>query len=291
MQVTPQRVLRLDGPAFAASFERREATTFRHELFSHPLLKVEAIADLADRLAAHSVVCDDAVKPLLVPGGGPPRGVVSRPGDLIRDLESSATWMTLLNIEQDQAYRDLIQECLEDLAPFAQRFAGDIRRPAGFIFVSSPNSVTPAHFDIEHSIPMQIQGRRTLGVGVFTTPDDKEREILRYWSGSHGRIEVMPIERATYDTEPGFGAYIPPLQPHWIMNGPSPSVSVTLTFFTRDTDQDSLVRAFNQHLINRGRRATPPGRSLIKDAAKVAVMRMMDMRHRIGYGSDGDDEG
>ena len=291
MQAAAQRVLRLDGPAFAASFERREATTFRHELSSHPLLKIEAIADLADRLAAHSVVCDEAVKPLLVPGGGPPRGVVSRPGDLIRDVESSGTWMTLLNVEQDHAYRDLMEECLKDLAPFAQRFAGDIRRPAGFIFVSSPNSVTPAHFDIEHSIPMQIQGERTLGVGVFATPGDKEREIGRYWSGSHGRIEVMPVERATYGTEPGFGAYIPPLQPHWIKNGPSPSVSMTLTFFTRDNDEDSLVRAFNQHLINRGRRPTPPGRSLIKDAAKVGVMRLSALRHRFGSGSDEIGEG
>ena len=171
----------------AASFDRREATTFRHELSSHPLLKIEAIADLADRLAAHSVVCDDAVKPLLVPGGGPPRGVVSRPGDMIRDLESSGTWMTLLNVEQDHAYRDLMEECLEDLAPFAQRFAGDIRRPAGFIFVSSPDSVTPAHFDIEHSIPMQIQGKREeLGIGVFATRDDKEREIRRSGLGRTG---------------------------------------------------------------------------------------------------------
>ena len=54
--MVPQRVLRLDGSAFAASFDRREPTTFRHELSSHPLLKIEAIADLADRLAAHSVV-------------------------------------------------------------------------------------------------------------------------------------------------------------------------------------------------------------------------------------------
>lgn len=291
MQTAPQRVLRLDGPAFAASFERREAMTFRHELSSHPLLKIEAIADLADRLAAHSVVCDEAVKPLLVPGGGPPRGVVSRPGDLIRDVESSGTWMTLLNVEQDHAYRDLMQECLKDLAPFAQRFPGDIRRPAGFIFVSSPNSVTPAHFDIEHSIPMQVQGERTLSVGVFETPGDKEREIGRYWSGSHGRIEVMPITRATFGTEPGFGAYIPPLQPHWIENGPSPSVSMTLTFFTRDNDEDSLVRAFNQHLIDRGRPATPPGRSLIKDAAKVGVMQLSALRHRFGSRSEGVGEG
>ena len=95
----------------------------------------------------------------------------------------------------------------------------------------------------------------------------------------------MPEDRANYDTEPGFGAYIPPLQPHWIMNGPTPSVSMTF-IFTRDTDEDSLVRSFNQHLITRGRRATPPGRSLGKDAAKVAVMRLAGLRNRSGYGAD-----
>jgi hypothetical protein len=277
-----ERFLTFDGPSFAAAFDRREPTPFSHDLSEHPLLKIEAIADLADRLAAHSVVCDEAVKPLLVPGGGPERGVVSRPGDLIRDLETSGSWLTLLNVEQDHAYRALVNDCLQDLAPFAQRFPGDLRRASGFIFVSSPDSVTPAHFDIEHSIPMQVTGARTLSIGTFETREDKEREILRYWSGSHGRIEVMPEERVSYETAPGFGAYIPPLTPHWITNGPTSSVSMTITFFTRDTDEDSLVRAFNQRARRLGIHATPPGRSLVKDAAKVATMRLSAFRHRLG---------
>ena len=65
---------------FSGSFWRREAVPFSHVLQDHPLLKIPSIADLADRLAEHSVVCDQAVKPLLVPGGGPARGVQPRPG-------------------------------------------------------------------------------------------------------------------------------------------------------------------------------------------------------------------
>ena len=270
--------LQIDGEGFGAAYDRREPATFSHTLQDHPLLKVEAIADLADRLASHSVVCDRAVKPLLVPGGGPPRGVVPRPGDLIRNLESSDSWLTLLNVEQDQAYRQLMDECLHEVEPLAQRFRGDVRRPAGFIFVSSPNSVTPAHFDIEHSIPMQIQGSRTLTIGSFGGRSDREHEIARYWSGSHGRIESMHKERASYETAPGFGAYIPPFVPHWITNGPASSVSMTLTFFTRDTDDDSQIRAFNQRLKRLGSAPTPPGQSLWLDAAKVGVMRLYGLR-------------
>jgi hypothetical protein len=284
--------LEIDGEGFGAAFDRREPATFSHTLQDHPLLKVEAIADLADRLASDSVVCDRAVKPLLVPGGGPPRGVVPRPGDLIRNLESSDSWLTLLNVEQDQAYRQLMDECLQEVEPLAQRFRGDMRRPAGFIFVSSPNSVTPAHFDIEHSIPMQIQGSRTLTIGSFGGRSDREHEIARYWSGSHGRIESMNKERASYEAVSGFGAYIPPFVPHWITNGPAPSVSMTLTFFTRDTDEDSQIRAFNQRLKRLGRLPTPPGRSLWLDAAKVGVMRLYGLRRYLsGRGSERGTEG
>ena len=32
----------------------------------------------------------------------------------------------------------------------------------GFIFVSSPNSVTPYHFDPEHNILLQIRGSKVM---------------------------------------------------------------------------------------------------------------------------------
>jgi hypothetical protein len=141
--------------------------------------------------------------------------------------------------------------------------------------------VTPAHFDIEHSFPMQIQGHRTLTLGNFRTPVDREHELERYWGGSHGRIESMPEEFTSFTLRSSRGVYIPPLVPHWITNGPTPSVSMTLTFFTRDTDEDALIRVFNRKMRRLPGSRTPPGRSLWLDALKVAVMRANGLRERI----------
>ena len=276
----------LDDTGFEEAFAKRRPVQFRHNLQEHPLLELGAIADLADRLAGHSVVSESAVKPLLVPAGGPARGAEPRPGDLIRDVEHSGSWLTLLNVEQDPAYGELVDTCLDQFQPYVERFPRDMRRRAGFIFVSSPNSITPAHFDIEHSLIMQIRGHKTLTYGEFGTRRAREHEVRRYWSGSHGRIESLPSESLSYELEPGIGALIPPITPHWVRNGEAPSVSVTLTFFTRDTDEDTLIQSLNSRL--RRLRISPKeaGQSPITDVAKVSAMRLYGQRHRLGLGGD-----
>ena len=35
-------------------------------------------------------------------------------------------------------------------------------KPQGFIFVSSPNAVTPYHFDPEHNILLQLRGTKVM---------------------------------------------------------------------------------------------------------------------------------
>jgi hypothetical protein len=101
------------------------------------------------------------------------------------------------------------------------------------ITVSSPNSVTPAHFDIEHSLLMQVSGSKTVSFARFETDTARWHEVERYWDGPHGRIESLPPELASYSLTPGRGVYIPPVAPHWVHNGPAISLSVTLTYFTR----------------------------------------------------------
>ena len=125
---------------------------------------------------------------------------------------------------------------------------GKMRNRVGFIFVSSPNSVTPAHFDIEHSLLMQVSGSKTVSFGRFETDADRWHEVERYWDGSHGRIESLPPELASYPLTPGRGVYIPPVAPHWVHNGPAISLSVTLTYSTDATERENMIEAFNAHL-------------------------------------------
>jgi hypothetical protein len=243
-----------------------------HDLQDDARLTVAAVADLADRLPRKSVICDTAAQPLLVPQGGPPRGVLARPGDVIRNLVDANAWLTLLNIEDDPAYADLMNTMLDQVQPATIAKGGMCKRVA-FIFVSSPNSVTPAHFDIEHSLLMQVSGAKAVSIGRFESEQTKRHEVERYWDGSHGRVEGLPIEIASYTLTPGRGVYIPPVVPHWVHNGPAISLSVTLTYFTGATDRENLVEACNAHLRRVHLNPRPPGESTTADLTKIVAMR------------------
>jgi hypothetical protein len=254
---------------------------FAHGLHEDPRLAIAAVADLADRLPRQSVICDTAAQPLLVPQGGPPRGALSRPGDVIRNIRDANSWLTLLNIEADPQYADLMNDMLDKLEQEMVGRQGKMRNRVGFIFVSSPNSVTPAHFDIEHSLLMQVSGAKTVSFGRFEDDQSRRHEVERYWDGSHGRIESLPAELASYHLVPGRGVYIPPVAPHWVHNGPAVSLSVTLTYFTTATERENLIEACNSRLRSLHLNPRQPGESGPVDAAKLVAMRTNGLGKRI----------
>lgn len=254
---------------------------FAQHLHEDDRLTIEAVADLADRLPRQSVIYDTAAQPLLVPQGGPPRGVLPRPGDVIRDLENANAWLTLLNIEADPAYADLMNTLLDELECGMPARHQEMRHRVGFVFVSSPNSVTPAHFDIEHSLLMQVRGSKKVSFGRFGNDADRWHEVDRYWDGSHGRIESLPPELASYLLTPGQGVYIPPIAPHWVHNGPAISLSVTLTYFTAATERENMIEAFNARLRRLHMTPRHAGQSAPADMAKVAVMRASALASRL----------
>ena len=138
---------------------------------------------------------------------------------------------------------------------------GRMRKRVAFVFVSSPNSVTPVHFDIEHSLLMMVSGKKTVSIGRFESDAVRRHEVDRYWDGSHGRIENLPPEVATFTMTPGRGVYIPPGTPHWVHNGPDISLSVTLTYFTAATVRENRIEDFNSHLRRRHMKPQEPGHS------------------------------
>src|ERR1043166_5731556 len=90
---------------------------FIHDLHLDDRLTLASVADLADRLPRRSVIADTATQPLLVPQGGPPRGALQRPGDVIRDLHNANAWLTLLNVEADPGMAELMNTQLDQPEP------------------------------------------------------------------------------------------------------------------------------------------------------------------------------
>ena len=273
-----------DVPA-GGSFPDRP-TGFVHDLHRDERLSLGAIAALADRLQ-QSVIYDTAAQPLLVPEGGPPRGALEHPGDVIRGLESAQAWLTLLNVEQDPDYADLMHRTLDQLEPGMLAAQGKMRNRAGFIFVSSPNSVTPVHFDIENSLLMQANGAKTVSFGSFGDTQAGRYEIERYWGGSHGRVESMPAELGTFPLTSGSGVYLPPLVPHWVHNGPAVSISITFTYFTNASVRRNRIEDLNARLRRLRLSPRPPGESVAADAVKAAAAGALGFARHVGSGIAG----
>jgi mannose-6-phosphate isomerase-like protein (cupin superfamily) len=257
---------------------------FIHDLHLDDRLTLAAVADLADRLPRRSVIADTAAQPLLVPQGGPPRGALERPGDVIRDLHNANAWLTLLNVEDDSDMAEVMNTQLDQLESGMTAKQGKrvkMRKRVAFVFVSSPNSVTPVHFDIEHSLLMQVSGSKTVSIGRFESDAVRRHEFDRYWDGAHGRIETLQPEEAAYTMTPGRAVYIPPGTPHWVHNGPDISLSVTLTYFTAATVRENRVESFNAVLRRRHMKPREPGHSATVDIAKVCALGALTIGQRL----------
>jgi hypothetical protein len=262
------------GRDFVRHTEQRTPMTFTHGLSEHPSLALDAIADLAEQLGPDSISAERAAKPVLASDADARQLTAGTIGDQVRRLAANDSWFTLLNIEQVPDYRALVDEILDAIARSAGRPPEELRRRMGFVFASSPGSVTAAHFDIEHSLLLQLQGNRTIGLGRFADEAEREHEVGRYWSGtSYGRLESMPVQDLKLPLSPGTAVYIPPYTPHWITNGDATSLSLTVTFFDRSNEDESLVQAFNSKISRLGLRPRPYGRHPYADRGKAALMR------------------
>jgi hypothetical protein len=275
----------LEEIPFGGAFPEQPAE-FVHGLHHDDRLALPSIADLADRLP-QSVIYDTSAQPLLVPQGGPPRGALERPGDVIRNLVDAKAWLTLLNVEEDPEYAEMMNTALDQIEPGMIDRHGKMRNRAAFIFVSSPNSVTPAHFDIEHSLLMQVSGAKTVSIGGFESEAARRHETERYWDGSHGRVESMPRELASCPLSPGMGVYIPQVVPHWVHNGPAVSISITFTFFTTATVRKNRIEDLNARLRRLHLNPRPPGQSASIDAAKTAAIGAVGLARHMRTGIAG----
>lgn len=266
------RLLDIDPDAFRVNFARGSFGV-RHGLPDHPLLTVEAVAELADALPESSIEHNTG-KVAAVVGDRPVERVHQSPGEIARGIETNGCWMVLKNIEQVPRYHALLDELLDEVTPYVADNEGGMNLREGFVFLSAPNSTTPAHTDHEHNFLLQIRGPKHFHVGVFHDPQVHQRQIEKMYSGARN-LDRLPDDPQLYDLGPGDGLYVAPCAPHWVETLDQVSVSLSITFRTPVTERALQVHAINRHL--RRLHITPmgPGKSAGRDRAKVSAFRAL----------------
>lgn len=243
-----------------AAFEPFRIMTVTHQLMGHPLLQLDSLQALASRLAAQGSVRthNDQVTAATDFHHAPDTHKAHlSPEETIKQIADAKAWMSLLNVQRDPTYRKLVDEVLDEVRPKIEKKDPGMHYRAGWIFVTSPNTVTPYHFDHEHNFILQILGNKTVHVWdpldrVVVTEEALElfhakynRDLLK-WS------EEVERRAHVFEFKPGIGAYMPQTAPHWVKNGNNVSVTLSCTYYTEATRRRQLLHRTNYSLRKMG---------------------------------------
>jgi len=262
------------------SFEPWKIQALTHALADHPLLQLDALVELGKRQQERKLVrthsadatagTSFAEAPTLHPNA---KDAVAT----LADIAKAKAWMSLLNVQADPIYRRLIDEILDEVRPIVDRRDPGMCYRAGWIFVSSPNTVTPFHMDHEHNFILQIRGKKRL-----YTWDPFDRQVVseraqELFHDQHSRelvtwSEAWRARARVFELEPGLGGYMPSTTPHMVENGDGPSITISFTYYTDATRQRELLYRGNARLRRLGIDPLPVGASPDRDRVKHAVL-------------------
>jgi hypothetical protein len=261
----------------------------RHRVMEHPLLQWDALMELGKRLeplgqfrthtnqATAGTSFNDA-----------PRLYRNRSSatDVIANLSDAKAWMSLLNVQTDPVYRGLVDEILDSVRPGIEKIDPGMSYRAGWIFLASPNTVTPYHFDTEHSFILQLQGHKTLYVWDPQDLEAASEHVRDRFHAFHDRSllvwrEELRERAHKFRLEPGVGAYMPCTSPHLVENDDNPSLTASFTFYTDSTRRSAGLHRMHARLRNLGVAPPPIGRHPALDAAVYGLYRG---RHVVGRG-------
>jgi hypothetical protein len=259
------------------------AGTFAHGLAGHPLFETEALAQLASRMRP----CDVEQNLAALPIGVDPAALCDNGLSIvetIRSIERNGSWLVLKFVEQDPVYRQLLDALLDELLPTVQSRTGPMLKREAFIFVSSPNAVTPFHFDPEHNILLQLRGEKVMT--VFSADDPqiaRPVEHERFHLGGHRNLpydEAFAAKGTEHRLAAGNAIYVPVKAPHWVRNGSVPSVSFSVTWRSEWSYREAGAHGLNSILRRAGIEPSPPARFPHQNHVKSLAYRAVEKARR-----------
>ena len=255
-----------------------------HQLLGHELLALDSLAKLAQRIRPVDVEYNRGDLPVGIdPAATPSNGLSVE--QTIRGIEHCGSWMVLKFVEQDPVYRDLVHEILSEIEPAVTDTTGGMLKREGFIFISSPDAVTPFHFDPEHNILLQLRGRKSMT--VFPADDEaivSGAEHERFHNGGHRNLPWRSDFAAagrSFTLTPGKALYVPVKAPHWVKNGPEVSVSLSITWRSEWSYREEYARRMNHLLRMTGMTPNSPGRYPHQNYIKSLGFRVVDKARRL----------
>ena len=260
---------------FARHYDR-QSFCFEHGLKGNPLFELDSLVALSERLSAHpdfaywsngGVSVNDPWE----------KGMAARHTlqDTIRNIADNNSIVIMKHTEQDSVLGPVLQALLSKFVEYAgAQMRDDVIVGESLILVSSPNRITPYHFDAELNYLVQVTGDKTFHVFDHTTTQQvTDEELESYFSGAPSAArygEAKQAHATVYDLKAGQGIHIPVTAPHWVQNGNNISVALSINYELKSVARRAKSYWLNHRLRKLGMRPSSPGRSAMLDGMKAA---------------------
>lgn len=274
--------VRADDPI---AFSTYRITALHHNFHEHPLFQVAELVKLGKELAPLDqcrfmrpgiTVASPIAHDSRHPDG---RSI----DEFFHRLEEPSSSVALYNIEVVPRYQALLCAIVDTMRGSVEPEQPDIFRVNGFVFISSPPSVTPFHIDRENNFWLQLHGRKVLNVWDHrdrtVVPADAVEDFIVTHSLRKVRFkEEFRVRSREFHARPGDGVYFPSTSPHmtrsepgWTSPGDRVSISIGVTFYTSVTRKLARVHQVNRVMRRCGLSPAYPGDSPGADALKASV--------------------
>ncbi len=265
----------------------RKPFKFGHKLLGHPALTLENIGNVLPTLPKQNVMFS---KGLLQNGDDFEGTFRRRPKDktlleTIEDIRTSDSYIMVSRPELDSTFQDLRNDLVEDVRTLmrSRGLGNEPIDPHLYLFIASPNSVTPFHIDRYSTLLMQFRGQKT--VSVFPQWDervvraeDREAYMARSKTKLPWSSEIDNLGQS-FTFQPGQTLHIPFAAGHHVRNGPGDvSISMSIIFKTRESLRWQRALEFN-HAIRRklhrfGMKPSAVGQHDWLDTSKAGIWQL-----------------
>lgn len=271
----------VDASSFDKVFPLRPFA-IRHAFAGNRLFTLSRIVDLVRELPSDQIEYNSGKAEIDQDPNAVPL-IDLEPEEVVRRIKTCGAWMVLKRVEAHPAYRALVHEALLSVvrsrghASFREAGFEDVR---GFLFVSSPNSTTPFHIDSEDNFFIHIHGEKFFNIYDNSDRSIASEETIEHSIAKHRNVSYdkkFDAKCMAYRLLPGDGVFVPYQWPHWVRTANNHSISLAITWKTKDVRRRNDILVFNSWLRSVGLPQPAPGKQPAFDVAKLAVFRTLQV--------------
>jgi Cupin-like domain len=259
----------------------KDAFKFTHKLLGHPTLSLENLASVLPKLKDRVVYSKD-----LLSINDDFEGTFKQSSkektleEVIETIRTSNSYIMVNGPEADSSFQDLHRLLVSDVEVLMQKLGVGKKAIDSklYLFIASPNSITPFHIDRYSTFLMQFRGSKLLSVFPQWNEQavsSQNREAYVTYSNTklpfNAEIDALGT---CFDFAPGEALHIPFIAGHHVKNGPDDvSISMSIIFNTEQSMAWRRALRFNfaarKFLSPIGIKPHAIGQSPIRDKIKA----------------------